>query len=511
MRGSNLGVTPGTNPEYWVPVFANPVLQFVDYVTNTDHGFGEDRATLIEPVLDHLAEQADLCDVLYQKKDDTYEPRYASNGFAFFDTEPAGVMGAILSTCDGWSADNPDGSLALWVGNYAYWAAQPAASKVTITKDNVKDIQLDHGVDNEDLVNIFDWTYVRPDNLFKESPGDPWRDEADITARGKRRPVSKSLPWVQSHSQGRRLLKKNMLRTRAARGKLTTDLFGITALGERWIYLQDDRIAELEDAVLEINSVELDILRQELQFTFTIVDPATIDAFDADTEEGEEPPLPDDLVPVPLPIPDDVEAAAEGSAEGGVRLVVTFPAPWTTTRSDLTYAVRYRLQRPSTFSSPNAEPWIEQYVSDPTIDDSGVVMIATGLVELNQVYEAQAATVGPGKTYSGWSDTAEVSTAIDDVSPGVPTNFSAVLDGSSADLEWTNPNSANMYLTRIWRVIFGGGFGAATNIDTIFGAPSAVHTYTDTPGSGVWDYFVTAESAAGVSSAPVGPEQVVIP
>lgn len=270
-------------PSTW-NVSHNPVLQLLDFLTSDDHGLGLDWDTVIQPVVDDLMTQADYCDELVTRADGTTENRYRSDGFAYLTTDPADVMASILSTCDGWMAEGPDGTLALWVGKYV-------APTVTLTDDHIIGFTVERGVSDEEAVNEIRITYTPPANDYREMAGAPWQDAASIAELGKIRSQSVSMTWVHSHAQARRLAKRTMARHQARlRGTMSVSLYGLRILGQRWVAIQSDAITDLADLVVEVSRCRVDLGNARVTFDWISVNPNEIDAWDAATEEGTSPP-----------------------------------------------------------------------------------------------------------------------------------------------------------------------------------------------------------------------------
>lgn len=374
----NLNHAPDTSPSHWIPVFHNPVLQLINYITDTDHGMGLEREVLIDPVLSDWIAEANLCDALVEKADGSFEPRYASSGFATFDTNPEPVIGAILASCDGWLDESGDGTLVIKVGVYS----DPT---VTVEARHTVGFSVSYGTADEQTVNELTISYTSPPHGYKEAAGDPWRNEADITARGLRRSQGLSLLWVQSHSQSRRLAKRAMARLSAPlRGSFTTKLWGLRAVGHRWVRLQYPFIAGLEDAVVEIQKVGIDLLNGRVTFDWLLVDPDTIDVWDPDTEEGEAPPTPGLNASTELPVPENVAATPVGSPP--FHIDVSWDDP---DRPDVTWTVRYRL---ADDGSGNPGAWTDVPLTNLT--SSGGRIFATIFPTTEDLYEIQIAAVG---------------------------------------------------------------------------------------------------------------------
>jgi hypothetical protein len=256
----------------------------MDYLTHADHGMGLDRDILITPVLEALKARADLCDALVLDKRGDLGPRYASGGRFNFDDDPADILGAILATCDGWLTEDGEGSIVLEVGVYA--EPDPA---LTLKRQHIVGFSINYGIADEQVVNELALTFTYPRENYKEVPGQSWRNEADISARGLLRSQPLALKWVQRHSQARRLTKRAMARLAAAHGTVTTTLYGLRLLGKRWGRIQYPFLPQVADAVVEFSRGTIDFMAGTVMFEWVLVDPATIDAWDPITEEGEGP------------------------------------------------------------------------------------------------------------------------------------------------------------------------------------------------------------------------------
>lgn len=284
--GGNVGFAPDLYPNKWCAVLSNPVLQLIDFLTDSDHGMGLDRETIITPVIDSLKAKATLCDALVLDKDGNFGPRYTSNGKFNFDDDPADVFNAILATCDGWTTEGELGSLILEVGVYS-------APTVTIASQHIVGFSINYGIADEQVVNELTLTFTDPDNNYKQVPGQAWRNEDDISARGRVRSQSLALNWVHRHSQARRLSKRVMARLSAPHGTVTTTLSGIRALDQRWVNIAYPFLPGMgtddDPVIVEFSSGTVDYMAGTVTFEWVLVDPDTIDAWDAVVEEGDGP------------------------------------------------------------------------------------------------------------------------------------------------------------------------------------------------------------------------------
>lgn len=319
------------DPSTWA-VSANPVLQVMFFLTDADRGMGLDWDVLIEPVLDDLIAQADLCDAAVALNAGGSEPRYHANGSYALDSDPADVIASILEACDGWISQNGDGSLSLQVGVYR-------APLVVIESKHIRGAAIQYGSAEEEAVNELTIQYTSPLLDYKTAPGQPWRDETDISERGKTLSQAFALPWVYSHSQARRLAKRRMARLQAQlHGSITTTIYGLRALGERWIAIQAPDYPDLEDIVVEVLGVTFDLINAQCVIRFVVINPNAIDAWDAATEEGSAPTVPDKLVAPAAPVPTGLANNGTTDHDNAFRLKFNDPG-----RADLQFQMRWRV------------------------------------------------------------------------------------------------------------------------------------------------------------------------
>lgn len=276
------------NPSTWQISF-NPVIQLIDYLTRADGGMGLDYERMIAPNLAQWIGEANLCDELVDAVSGT-EPRYASNGWFHFDNSPEEVIGAILSTCDGWLAETGDGTLSITVGLYR-------APGDALTEKHIFGFALNYGQADEQMVNQLEITFTDPASKYVSVQTEPWRDEEAIATTGVVRSQALDLKWVQSNSQARRLASRAMQRLNPLMtGSFTTSLYGLRYLGQRWVGLKYPFVSGLQDCVVEIQNADVDLLAARIVWDFIRIEPDDIEAYYPPDDEGSTP-----IVPPPTP------------------------------------------------------------------------------------------------------------------------------------------------------------------------------------------------------------------
>ncbi len=378
-----------SDPATWQTSY-NPVVNLAHYLCFAPHGPNYSWETRIAPRLAEWTAAANVCDEAVALKAGGTEARYRVGGFYNYDNAPSDVIGLLLSSFDGWMAEGGDGALIVRAGKYT-------APTLTLdeTEGHILGFQFRRFTPDNEAVNELRITFTSPAHDYTEVETDPWRDEVDIAARGAIRTEQLPLTWVQSNGQARRLAKRRMSRMAAGvRGTVTTTLIGLEALGERYVRLKIPTVSTLANIVVEVESVEIDLMNLSCTITWTAADP-NIDAWNPSTEEGDGPVQPDRAEPMVIDPP--TINSVTPYVVGGTRLSVALVDIG---RPDLTPATRWRVD--------GDVSWVE--LTHPGAGASGgFVTVDTGFVPASETIEVQAKWIAAGGS-SAWSSTTEVET-----------------------------------------------------------------------------------------------------
>jgi hypothetical protein len=393
----------------------NPVRQVLHYklvregpqslLPYTDPGYEADLLALrqawwarkIAPTLSYWTDAIALCDSAAPLKAGGTEALYRSEFSHKHIDDHRGVMSALLSTFDGWLTERSDGALVIYAGQYIEPDPADEIGPDEIVSYSWEGGQVDDGV----AVNEVICSYISEDHAFNSVETTPWRNEADISRRGKLLSVDLSLP-VPSHRQVRYLAKRSIIRAlEPRRGTVTTNIAGRKIKGKRYIPLT------LEEAGTVFFTGPVEIVRARrafmggITFDWIAADP-NMDDWDPEIDEGD-PAANGERVPsLPLDAPEIdsselyvTDESASGSA--GARIDIFLDAP---VRDDLTWYVRWRVQ--------GTTAWNE--AEYPDIDAGPPIQIRTGFVPVNATVEFEVQyQVGDGR-FSPWSATATIST-----------------------------------------------------------------------------------------------------
>lgn len=477
----------------------NPVIELAYYLTNDTAGcMGLSFDQLIgRSKLAMWAAAADICDEDVPLKAGGTEKRYRSWGAYQHLTEPQQVISMLLATFDGWMVPDGDGSLLLLAGGYE----EPDE---IITADDIIDYTINRGSATEDAVTDLIVSYTSEKHNYSTQEAQMW--SVPDTGR-KRRTEQVDVPWCPSFSQARRLGKIELSRLSSpVTGTMRLHLVGNKAMRKRWLRVQNPEVSTLSDIRIQVQDVQTDLATMTLIVEWIQAAPTGY-SWVPEVDEGIEPPVldrvGDDDYPVPVINSMVVQAVSPNSLI--VSITVTL---LDYDRADLDPMLQYRLTDDGT-GSPGA--WSPEIIFSNVDPAGGFYTLVLQNLQANTSYDIEAATIKRGKA-SPWSLPQTISTAVNLVAPDPPIIGTITTAGGVASIPLTAPNSQNVDHLIVFRVVTGGGFGAATPVSgPLYIVPNQTITYADTPPSaGTWDWFATAVSKASVSSTPAGPETATV-
>lgn len=475
------------DPETWVvesPNLDNPALGLLWYLL-TDRGVDYD--TKILPVIDYWIAAADHCDELVATKSGT-EKRYRCCILYDLNVEPANVIQEILKTFDGWLSQDE-------LGRWIVYSGQYYAPTVTIGPEHILDARHQGFVEEEDFYNNINVSYISAEHDYVQVPADPWRDDADIAARGRENSTDFN-PQVPSHSQARRLTKRQAQRQNANdRGTLTLNYGGRVALGQRYIWLNHvEAGTTFYTGPAEIvTSPERDMQVGSITFDWVAADP-DVDDWNPATEEGEPAPV-GNRVPLATLSAPVISSAVPQYSDDGVSALIAVEVD-AEDREDLTWFGRWK--------RTSDVVWTEQEYSD--IDGSALVELLIGTVPLESVDVAVAYQVGDGRV-SPWSatETVDASAVI-----AAPSGVSGTGGTGSALVEWTNGASPQLSYSRVYRNTSDTMTGATQVSGDEPSASGAAQSFSDTVAAGTYYYFVRGFSGGGAQTTAIGTGAVTV-
>lgn len=267
----------------------NPVLIALDFHRHADGmNLAVYDAALFtsDAITDDWITAADICEETVGG-----QTRYlCGGGYSIAEDAPADVLAAILATCDGQTFQRPDGAIGIRVG-------KDVSPSITLDDDHILGYSDLKKGDNVFLAcNEVTAKYTSPAHDYQLVDADPWRDAVDISDRGTVLTKAISLPWVQAHSQARRLMKLAHARFNPEwSGTIVTDMAGLTLINERFVHLTITELGIDDDFEIVPDSFQATITDQGIRCSMGIssLDQSAYD-WDEATEAGTPPAVPSD-------------------------------------------------------------------------------------------------------------------------------------------------------------------------------------------------------------------------
>lgn len=470
------------NPTTW-GYSDNPALCILDYLRHPD-GRGKARSRIdVSTFIDF----ANLCDEAVPLKAGGTEPRYRIGGTYTLTDEPAGVMQRLLATCDGEIYRTAAGLIGIRGGKWI----DPT---LTFGGDSILAFSLTQGSGKMMAFNRTTITFTSPDHDFQLIEADPW---VDVVSEGFLGSLATSLQldMVPSASQSRRLAKINAAKANPDwKGQISLDISGLNAICERviTIAIPTDDLGLTETFLITTSSIAPDYTRVDLDVVSLS---SAAYSWDAATEEGASPAtLPTGATSPSIPVP-SLTLSAVGASYGGitaqsVQIVAAAPSD-----TSLRLVVQWRIASTGAWA---------QITPDP-----GIWTVNTGVISDGQSYDVQALFVATSTLQSGWSAISTIAVVASGTVPPAPTGLSATASGSVVTLGATAPNSSAVSAIAFWCTA-GTSFAGATKVSTIYCAPNQTVVATNSPGTGTWRYWATAENSFASDSTQTGPQTVTV-
>lgn len=451
----------------------------LDYMTHAD-GY---RIPLAAVDQDSFAQFTDLCDQAVALKAGGTEKRYRVGGYYSLEDAPKDVMERLLATADAQIYMTPEGKAGIMGGEWL-------DPDVTITEDDILDLELSDGSDLFSDFNVLKGKFTSPDHRWQETECAELVDAvAQLTQ--PERVDTLVVDMCPSHSQMQRLMRAHRAtRIREFVGTMRTNLVGMKARFPRGsgrhvirVYCPSYDIDEVFEVTSHAYSVADRICIIGLA---SIANPY---AWVAATDEGDPPPRLADLdrpvhvdaVPTGLTLTQEVIAVTSG--QNAVRIVAIVDDPL---QPSLQLRAEYRK--------------LGDTVWQPMIAGVGDLQAYTGVLSDAATYQVRASWLGVD-TYTAIVST---TTVANPVAPAAATGLSKAYAAPNVTLTWTNAVTG-YYRTRIYRGTTST-FSAATLLATVAGIAGQVQTYQNAPGTGTWYFWVVTINASSIEqTAPTGP------
>lgn len=408
--------------------------------------------------------------------------------YALASDERRQVMSDMQKACDAFIWQDANCKFNIKVGRYE-------APTVTLTDDHIIALAATLGPKAQQRVDAVKMIYTEAATGYRE------QESATFGAPGvlndpNTDPQAIEVLFAPHHNQAVRVGKINLYRL-GNRWHITatTNLFGLNLIGERFCHLTSAQLGV--DADFMVEGLKIDFKNMSIEASLSEVRASDWD-FDASTEEGTPPIIPEESTEVPtVPVPTGLALTAVQITFGGAN-GVAIEAEWDEGRADLGIEVRYR---------PSAGGTWQMMAVD---DESSTAR--SGAVDSGIPYEVQIRAVTTSYWASDWSAVVTITPVAATTVPP-PIALSAVVsDAEAGDVKasFSMPSSAVAY-ARLYRND-ENDFGSALQVGSdVVASPGALATIDD-PSLAAGDYFYWARAfdGSGGSSALAGPVAVTV-
>ena len=464
----------------------NWALCFGDYLAHPDgYGMGYDAINWV-----NIAQEAAICDLTVETVDARTIPQWRVAGsYKMADDERRAVVKEFLKAGDGFMFQDADGLANIRCGRWI-------APTVHIPEKHIIGCTASLGTDAQDRANEVRVIYMEPRFDYTETEAAPLVDVPARLALGRGEVSRFDCYFCPDHNQAQRIGKR-ILKRLGERWALTitTNLFGLNAIGERFITVTISELG-ITELSFEVTSIKIDPAR--LNVSIGLLEAKEEDfTFDAAEEEGTPPgDVPSTSVPIVIEeVANLALAAVQVSLGGGsgVGIRATWDAP---TRTGLLAQVQFRATGDS--------DWLEMTVSQ----DDRVAL--TGIISTGVEYEVRARHVTVAGRPSDWSATETITPTVAETAPSTPSAFSATGGTGDADLSWINSPESNFHHVEIYASTTAD-FSTASQVGTDqLGSPGADGSATVTLVAGTQFLWLVAYSATGLSSVPTAAQTVEV-
>lgn len=438
--------------------------------------------------------EANVCDELVPLKGGGSERRWRIAMTYAMNERPGDVLQRMLDACDATIFPTAEGGLTIKVGRWE-------APTVVLDEDTITGISgLTRGGDVLTRFNVIRAQYTSRDHDFEEVDADPWVNEELASLYGE---SSKDIQIFASpsHGQTRRLMKLLDRRLNPRwRMTLTCNLGGLAVMGWRFVTV---RLPEYGiDESFEVQGQPQFLMGDNSTIVGVQIEVIAMDAtayqWDATTEEGTPPPVPDG-------VEDDDDLAVPTGFSVTTAIRNTAGQPFTYATLKATAPAREDNFLYFEISSDGGGTWMEV----PHERDS--MQAEYGPLNDNVNYLGRARTITSGRSLSD-PTTPSVSFSATNIKPATPVAFAAPVSGTVVSLSVRAAETdTNTRALQFRRGTLSQTFEQATLINRQLALGGDVRSFADAPPLGDWRYWATAEnSAGGISDVPVGPIVVTV-
>ncbi|WP_299558735.1 hypothetical protein [uncultured Sulfitobacter sp.] len=440
---------------------------------------------------DDVAIEADVSDQLVTNAEGGTQRRWTINALFSDDQDWDQVKTILLTACDGFMFERPDGKVGFYVGRWQ----EP---EVILRDADFLSLQVTEGLDigaNTQYVA----QYVEPGNLYRKTPTGAFI--ADATSKRKTREIPTF--GVDNYDQAVRIAVRTAAVERAQFG-----VAGRLKLSGK--YLMGQRFARIEHEELGLSLVvelsKLVIGEDRMSYGFQAISTTQADhEFNAATQSPSRPQYETLASDNAVPLVGSLSGSIAGSSGGSASIEFQWPM------QDESFRQEIRIR-----SVDAGVPEWKIYAAG----EGQTTFLATGLMD-GALYEAQVRNkTSAGRVSLSWSPEAPISVraVANSAAPTALRRFAAKRTGPDIDLEIMAPNDPNYYATQIFRADYPEDYTGAISEDDAeivrveYGLPGKEDLWTDANvPAGVHSYWGLPVNSSGVGGDLSEPSSTGLP
>lgn len=443
------------------------------------------KLALDDMYLPEWSAAANICDQVVTNRTGGSERRYWGGLWFRSNNDPIEVGRNIDQAAELVVYERPDGLVGVHGGTFV-------TPDIRLTRDDILSVQLDGNTRDSSTVLAVRGRYVDTAQDFNTADaaiyGDPYVDETERTK-------TVDNVCVQSHNHAQRLQKIAYIRANAPRVAVVAHYEAAKNVPYRR-FVKVHYPPKMTEVTVEItSSPKLSLRNMTMEFSGIIV-PDTLYAFVASTEEGAPGASVVILPPGGVPTPTGFAVSIQTEVVSGGGTAAFALASWTLINASLIYELEW-------------EPVSGTEVPRSTNSNAGETSLRSAYLADGVTYRFRLRAWGNG-TPSDWTAYQNLTATADPVAPGIVTGASAAGGVGQVTFNWTAPNSANYFASRLY-LNTTNSFTGATLVATEYGAPAAADSRIVTGQSAGTRYgFIVSINASGVPATAVSTGAITI-
>ena len=455
---------------------SNPALIIRDYLTDTQYGLKAKTSEINDTTnAGGIASAANTCDQNVTLADgSTTERRYTANGFTNFSANGGGVLESVLSAMAG--------KMSYVNGQFTVFAGASQTPSLTITDDELlAPIAISTNASSGDLYNSIKPVYVDASQNFISTDAEVYADSTflnadtpsgESTANYVKR-MEVQLPFTVTDTMAQRLARIGLKSQRQATSlSVLVSLQYMRLQPNDWVYLTNERL-NFTQKIFEVLSTNMEVLqdgdvpmfvtRLQLKETEAAVFNFATNDYTTGQAEGSNVSTGTYAVSAPSNL-----SLSQQNAIDGTTSKVDIRVGWTNNASDkvVLTEITYKLSGDSSFTS------------DFTVGKR----VSTGLIPnvvVGSIYNVKIRHIDVNGVTSPYTSVVNITIGVAASAPAVPTNLSVTTGRLNMLLSWTNPNTSDFRVVKVYRKTSNSTPNTNDSdglVDTIGGEPNKIST-----------------------------------